>query len=77
MFIKKENYNLWEYSYYPHLVNIYKIFYKTDKIDCASMFTFFKFIYANSSGYISPYLEKMNKTREKQYQEYIIKRNNL
>lgn len=69
------NYNMWEYAYFPHLLEMYNLIY--DEWTPKDMFNFCKFIYNVSSGEISPYLNDMTKEQELIYFGYIIKRNSL
>ena len=64
------SYASWEYAYFPHLVNMYKIIGCDDE-DARSMYNFFQFIYYVSSGKISSHLDK---AQEEIYSEYLIKR---
>lgn len=69
------NYNVWEYAYFPYLVEMYKLLY--DEWTAKDMSDFCQFIYRVSSGKISPYLNDMTKEEEELYFAYIIKRNNF
>lgn len=69
------NYNMWEYAYFPHLLEMYNLIY--DEWTPKDMLNFCRFIYRVSYGEISPYLNDMTEEQELLYFEYIIKRNNL
>jgi hypothetical protein len=72
------NYNRWEYAYFPHLVEMYRILCNNEfEWDPPPMYQFFEFIYYVSSGEISEYLEKPTEEQHEAYLEYQIKRNNL
>lgn len=70
------SYDRWEYSYFPHLVNMYRIICQDDSSwDSIEMYEFFRFLYDVSSGEISGYLDNLTKEQEEAYHEYRIKRN--
>jgi len=65
------NYDRWEYAYFPHLVNMYRIFSGDQTAwDPFEMHQFFRFIYNVSSGEISDYLDELNENDREDYLEY-------
>jgi len=52
------NYDNWSYAYFPYLLDIYKIFYKEEQLNFYKFDKMARFLYENSSGYISLFLEK-------------------
>lgn len=74
------SYDRWEYSYFPYLIEMYKILCEEDdetKWDSKLMHHFFRFIYDVSSGEISRYLNELSEEQYELYSEYLIKRNQL
>lgn len=72
------NYDRWEYAYFSHLVNMYRIVCEDSKAwDPKSMYKFFLFIYYVSSGKISSYLDDNNEELSDLYYEYLIKRKEI
>lgn len=72
---RNHNYNIWEYAYFPYLIEMYYLIY--DEWDNKNMYDFCKFIYSVSSGKICSYLNEMTSEQEDIYFQYIIKRNNV
>lgn len=81
---KSSRYDDWEKSYYRHLRNMCDLFiselwdvlpelqdyFDTDRF----FFDFCTMIRDGSSGYISPYLESLNRQEKEDYSKYLIKR---
>jgi hypothetical protein len=67
------NYDSWEYSYFPYLVDMYNIAFNDPVLEPYCMRKFFMFLFENSSGKISPFLRDMNIDEEQAYQEYKMK----
>jgi hypothetical protein len=72
------NYDRWEYSYFPYLMEMYRILCHGE-IDWNPplMHDFFRFIYHVSSGEISKYLEQHTEEQSEAYFKYLIKRNDF
>ena len=78
------NYDSWEHAYFQDLLNMRDIF--AEKVlnilpdafhhvySPQFLYKFAKMIYNNSTGEISPYLEKIPEHLESTYLEYLIKR---
>jgi hypothetical protein len=69
-FTKKVNYDNWEYAYFPYLVDMYKLAFNDPILEPYCMYKFFRFIYENSSGYVSPFVRELNDNEEQQYINY-------
>lgn len=75
---RNSNYDRWEYAYFSHLINMYKIVYGNDtEYDPSEMYHFFSFIYDVSSKQISQYLDKLTEEEQEAYFKYQIKRDEL
>jgi hypothetical protein len=70
----KLSYDNWEHSYFPYLIEMYRIVYGND-FDVDTMNDFFQFIYSKSSGKISIFLDEMDEETQKLYNDFQIKRN--
>jgi hypothetical protein len=75
------SYSTWEFVYFEHLLNLFKIFmdeiseFKINKKNIFSLFyKFSKMIFLSSNGKISPYINKLSIDLEKMYSKYLIKR---
>ncbi len=70
----KLSYDIWEQSYFPYLIEMYRIVYGND-FDVDTMNDFFQFIHSKSSGKISIFLDEMDEETQKLYNDFQIKRN--
>lgn len=68
------SYETWEFTYFPHLLKMYEIFYETKKINPEIFTNFSKFIYLTSSKKILKI--SMSPEEEDFYTQFLIKRNN-
>ena len=86
--IRKNSHNKWEYSYFVQLIDMYKIFInglnkiyniQEDDFNINSIYflKFTKFIFEQSSGNITPYLNDITEETFERYTYEIIKRNNI
>jgi len=85
--INKPSYDVWEYTYFKHIIELKDIFVRNMEKYCDRSITHFidsdndffdffsNFIRDCSSGDISPYVEHLNNGEESLYFEFDIKRN--
>lgn len=67
---KKSSYENWEYSYFPYLLEIYRISFEDTLYEPYCMEKYFRFLYDSSSGKISSFLRQMNKDEFEIYNNY-------
>lgn len=69
----KKSFDTWELSFFPYLLEMYKIVHGDD-LNPKDMYIFFKYLYDVSSGDISPFLIEMDNELQQLYTDYYIKR---
>lgn len=68
-------YDRWEYSYFPQLVIMYRIFCGDETSwDPPEMYKFFRFLYDVSTGEIWHYPDQITEEQQEAYFEYQVKR---